>query len=288
MIVSTLEDVKAYLPSYNFKSYVDAARFKDFLNRAQNWVTQNILGEDIEELLEIEIEEGHTDDHAILRTLTGRVISEMAYRTAIPEFDVQNTNAGFVVQNNSEMSPASQQRIDRLVSSMTERIAMDCDALVEYLINNSSGGETYEDWRGTYQFDYLTGAFIPFVSDFNKHTRCADAYVTDFEDFLNKIAAMGVALHGKVANYISDAQVNTLLELYRDDEMLAVHRKVIEDIKLSVVAEVSGKIKEATDFAIKARQFMLVNPNIFTVFINSDRKTLSALDFGDGSVANLL
>ena len=281
MIVSTLEQVQKYLPSFNFKVKVD--RLKDFLSRAQEWLVDHILGEDIEEKLEDEIGESEPDPHEKLRTLTSRVICELAYLTAIGELDLQLSEVGFVVQNNDQMSPASQQRTDRLVQSLHDRLAADCDAIVNYLLKDAA----YEEWRGTEQFTYLTEAFMPTMTIVRLHSPSM-IQLAKWQDFYELIPKMVEALHGPVAKYISIDEVDALLELYRDAELTPTQSASLRWIRMSVMAHVTGS-PTATHYAIEARLWMQQHESDFPEFVNSDRYELpKPFDFGEGTVANLL
>lgn len=165
MILSNIKDAAKYLPSLNLTLEND--RLTDFFRRAQEWLTSHIIGTDIEALIDPDLEpeeeeptepsieetveeieettetvteeddNEEEDPHEVLRRLCQRVIAEMALTTASPEMDLQLTEAGFAVQDNDDFSPASQARVDRLLSKMPERIAADIDALVRYLLDNS-------------------------------------------------------------------------------------------------------------------------------------------------------
>lgn len=288
MIVTTIAQMQKYLPSFNLKtSKPEENRLSSFLNRGQEWVVTLILGEDIEETLEIDYTPGTTDPHEKLRTLTGMVISEQAYLMAIAELDLQLSEAGFVVQSNDKMSPASQQRVDRLVQSLTERLNSDCDSLVKYLLRHSQEDEPYDDWRDTDQFKYLTEAFLPTMEDVAKV--CMRNPVQSWSDFHNLIEKLSFVLHTKVASYVSDEQIDALLEYYRADELLDEHKKVITWLRMAAVAGVTNSIgSDVATYAIQARNYMLKHESSFPAFVSSDRYTLPGISFGDGTVANAL
>ena len=120
MILSNTTKAAEFLPSLNLS--VDNTRFNDFFRGAQEWLVCHIIGEDIEDVLEEAIPEGQEDQHIDLRTHCQRVIAEIALLKVVPEMDMQLTEAGFAVQNNDNFSPASSQRVDRLIAKMPERI----------------------------------------------------------------------------------------------------------------------------------------------------------------------
>ena len=279
--------MKKHLLSFNLK--LDEAmesRFSSFLARAQEWVTDHIIGDAIETALEGGAEIGQNDPHGKLRELVGRVISELAYLTSIAESDLQRSEAGFVVQNNDKMSPASLQRVERLIQSLNERINSDCDSLVHYLLKYSKAEDPYDYWRDTPQFEFLTDAFIPTMAIMRQNASSMPVQRwTDFYDLLSK---MNIALRSTVARYVSIEQIDALLSDYRTDELQDIQRKVLRWLRMAVLAEVTNT-DNATHFAIEARNWMLRHESSFPEFVASDCYELpSPFNLGEGTVANLL
>ena len=287
MIVTTTAEMKKHLLSLNLK--LDEAmesRFSSFLARAQEWVTDKIIGSEIEETLEIDLALGQADPHVKLRGLVGRVISETAYLASIPESDLQRSEAGFVVQNNDKMSPASLQRVERLIQSLNERINSDCDSLVHYLLKNSNAEGLYDYWRDSPQFEFLTDAFIPTMGIMRQNT--SSVPVQRWAEFHDLQPRMNIALRDTVARYVSIEQIDALLSGYRTDELQDIQRKVLRWLRMAVLAEVTNT-DNATHFAIEARNWMLRHESSFPEFVASDCYELpSPFHLGEGTVANLL
>ncbi len=291
MIVKTTSEMKRHLLSFNLK--LDEAmesRFSSYLARAQEWVSDKIIGEDLETALEPGSDIGQNDPHGKLRGLVGRVIIELAYLNSIGESDLQRSEAGFVVQNNDKQSPASLQRVERLIQSLNERINSDCDSLVNYLIKNSVHDENdpfpYEDWRDTRQFEFLTDAFIPTMGIMRQNTSIVP--VQRWAEFYDLQPKMNIALRTTVARYVSIEQIDALLSDYRTAELQDVQRKVLRWLRMAVLGEVTNA-DNATHFAIEARNYMLQHESSFPEFVASDCYELpSPFHLGDGTVANLL
>ena len=283
--------MKRHLLSFNLK--LDEAmesRFSSFLARAQEWVTDKIIGDQLETALEPGANIGQNDPHEKLRGLVGRVISELAYLNSVGESDLQRSEAGFVVQNNDKMSPASLQRVERLIQSLNERINSDCDSLVNYLLKNSVPDEEnpspYEDWRDTPQFEFLTDAFIPTMGVMRQNT--SSVPVQRWTEFYDLQPKMNIALRTSVARYVSIEQIDALLSDYRTDELQDIQRKVLRWLRMAVLAEVTNA-DNATHFAIEARNYMLQHESSFPEFVASDCYELpSPFNLGEGTVANLL
>lgn len=286
MILSNIKEAGKYLPSLNLT--LENVRLNDFFRRAQDWLTSHIIGTDIEELLEIDIAASAPDPHEDLRTLCQRVIAEMALTTAIPEMDLQLTEAGFAVQDNDDFSPASQARVDRLISKMPERIAADVDALVRFLLDNSNTSEsTYSDWRGTDQFKYLTEAFIPLMEQYNKLALAAFK-VNSYEEFYAAIPVMAREMQKVADYYVSRREVCRLRELYRDGEALQVHRMAIAELKSVAVATYAHDTKCARNHASCARDIMLDDPDNFPMFKDSPAFTQKDFSLDGGKTVNFL
>ena len=256
MIVKTTSEMKRHLLSFNLK--LDEAmesRFSSFLARAQEWVSDKIIGEDLETALEPGADIGQNDPHEKLRGLVGRVISELAYLNSVGESDLQRSEAGFVVQNNDKLSP-------------------------------ENDPFPYEDWRDTRQFEFLTDAFIPTMGIMRQNTSTVP--VQRWTEFYDLQPKMNIALRTTVARYVSIEQIDALLSDYRTAELQDVQRIVLRWLRLAVLAEVTNA-DNATLFAIDARNWMLRHESSFPEFVASDCYELpSPFHLGDGTVANLL
>ena len=283
MILNNLKTAVQYLPSLNLDMAND--RFNDFFHRAQEWLASHILGTAIEEILEADIVLCQTDTHATLRQQCQRVIAERALPDAIPEMDLQLTEAGFVVQNNDKFLPASSQRVDRLIAKMPERIAADVDMLVRFLMQNSNANGAYGSWRSTDQFKYLTAAFLPCYEDYN---RLAIPKAINYEEYYDAIQMMSEMMLKVSDYYVSKAEVERLVGLYRGNLYQPVHAKAIANLRIVAVAAFNHDIVRARNAAIGAREVMLEDPDSFPVFKSSSAFNSPAVNLDGGKVANFL
>ena len=290
MILRTTKEALKFLPSLNLTLEND--RLQDFFRRAQEWLTSHIIGDDLESVLEAEVDMTNTDSHADLRMLCQRVIAEMGLLAAIPEMDMQLTEAGFAVQDNDDMSPASAQRVDRLLAKLPERIANDIDALVRYLLKNSTTDHsTYSGWRGTEQFKYLTAVFMPLFEEYKAYCHGLprkDEAPVNYEDFYSIIPLMSRMLREEADYHVSKAEIDRLLELYRDNSLLEIHRKAIVCLKDCAVAALRYDTKRARDAALQAREVMLSAPDSFPAFKASDAFNKPAVNLDGGKLVNML
>lgn len=300
MILESINQASKYLPSLNLDLAND--RLEDFFRRAQDWLVSHIIGEEIEEVLEMEVSTNSTDDHAELRQHCQRVIAEKGLLDAIPEMDMQLTEAGFAVQDNDNFSPASAQRVDRLIAKMPERIAADVDALVRFLMKNSvssaSDGESeetssapYDYWRDSVQFNYLTAAFMPLFVDYTAHCNGLNPKAgvsTAYDDFYAIIPLMAMEMRNTANYYVSKEEVDRLVGLYRSDQLLDVHRRAIVALKDVAVFALRYNTTGARNSAVQARDIMLANLEYFPAFAASPAARQKDINLDGGKTVNFL
>lgn len=267
---------------------IDNDRFTDFFRRSQGWLVDHIIGEEIEAMLETLVEEGR-DQHPDLRKLCQRIIAEKALLDAIPEMDMQLTEAGFAVQDNDDFSPASAQRVDRLVKQMPARILMDCDSLVKFLIGKSDGTQSepkpYDSWRSTEQYKYLTACFMPTTIVLNRYVQPA---LVEYEVYYEALPEMAMGMKTVGAYYVSEEEIDRLVELARDGDVMEVHRVAIAWL-CRVAAAVYGKNDAAArNYAMYARNTMLASPDSFPEFKASEAYTRKDFSIDGGKTVSFL
>lgn|GEM_PF-1674790 len=289
MILSNTTQAQKFLPSLNLT--LENNRFENFFSRAQEWLVAKVVGTDIEDVLETDIELTSTDIHKELRLKCQRVIAEKALLDAIPEMDMQLTEAGFAVQQNSNFVPASAQRVDRLIAKMPERIAADVDSIVRFLMKTSIGNGAYTYWRSSEQFTYLTAAFMPLCEEYTSYCNggLPDRKPSkNYDDFLAVIPLMAKELREVADYYVSRAEIDRLVELYRDNDLLEIHRKAIVCLKTCAVAALRYDMPQARNAAVQAREVMLGSPDDFTAFKTSSAYSYPSVNLDGGKLVNML
>lgn len=287
-------DIGSFIPTINFK--VGNNRLSDYINSAQDVIVSKVLGTDIEQSLETPIAEGATDSHAALRTMVKRAIYLTAFLNAIPELDLQMSEAGFVVASNTAVSPASRERVDKLIESIKDRKSDALDKMHCYLIDNSkTENSQYANWRSTVQFAHLSDGYVMSLREFNSCYVNGDDWTQGnrctWDHWYDSIPKMTVARLTEIAEYVSAEYISELLEKKRDAEsLLSIENGVDYHIGCAVVAAANNMRDSMVKHAILARKIMLRNISSFPTFKNSAAYELPELNIGkqtDG-VANLL
>ena len=278
------KNISQYLPSVNFK--VDSVRFVPYLQEAEMDITDKILSCEIADLLAT----SDNEDLNELKNLACRAISITAYLNAIPEMDLQLSEAGFVVASNEAFKPASKERVERLMESLRRRKSVALDSLLVFLVHNSKDDASpVKDWRGSRQFAYFSSTPVFSMAEFERFNRL-DAAVESWNEFYSYIPIMKARLYSTVAYYISDAYIRDVMERLRDAEpILDTEKQVLSHIKAAIVAGAMECEKIMTEESITARRIMLSNIDQFPIFYKSDSYQLPECSIaGTGGVSNFL
>ena len=106
MLPNTLTTVKGEVPVYD--------KMIPFLSATERWLADNITSEAVLTAIG-DLEASHPT-----RMLTCQIIAYDAFHRAIPQLDVILTPNGFGIVSNSNIAPASKERIERLMASLLE------------------------------------------------------------------------------------------------------------------------------------------------------------------------
>lgn len=216
MLINSDSQLRTYIPNTLATCSGEATlfdRLQPFLQSAESWLAQYITGS----TLLVELQAAPADDQT--RDLCCQVISSHAFHEAVPSLDLVLTPSGFGIVSNGNLSPASSDRIQRLLSSLIQRRDHCIDQLLKLL------PETCADWLTTEQAGYFGSTIFPRLSvcDFvGKHLNQWDEY--------HPLRRQLVAIEQELANsYIS-------LPLYsrlRDHAL----RRTITNEELNVVTQ---------------------------------------------------
>lgn len=122
-------------------------KLSQFIDMAEDWVIRTFTGRKLfDEICDCQ---GHSD----VRLKIERLVATETMIEAIPSLDVVLTPNGFGVVSTQNLTPASKQRVDRLIESMI-RVRDNCiDALLREL-------PAENEWIESYQGQYFAGTLF--------------------------------------------------------------------------------------------------------------------------------
>ena len=150
-LITTDEQLRSHLPNIiaSVKGEVPfIERLALFLDLAEAWVTDTFVSVPTFNTIC-----SYTDSNPV-KILTARLVVADALRRAIPSLDIVLTPNGFGVVNTSNLAPASNPRVDRLVGSMLSHRDDCIAALLPELVGASK-------WLSSSQADFFGATLFP-------------------------------------------------------------------------------------------------------------------------------
>lgn len=150
-LITTDEQLRSHLPNIiaSVKGETPLIeRLALFLDLAEDWVKTTFTSTTTYNVIC-----GYTADNPI-KELTARLVVSDALRRAIPSLDIVLTPNGFGVINTTNITPASKQRVDRLIGSMLSHRDDCIAALLPALVGASK-------WLNSDQADFFGATLFP-------------------------------------------------------------------------------------------------------------------------------
>lgn len=121
-------------------------KINTWLVAAENWVAETLTGDDV---LDIIAEPTTT---AVWHTTANLIVCK-ALMNAVPSLDLVLTPNGFGIVSNSNVAPASKERVERLIESLQRR----CDFMTARLLSDLN---RYDKWLESKQYEWLAESML--------------------------------------------------------------------------------------------------------------------------------
>lgn len=130
-----------------------------FLESAEEWAKENFVSENVFEQIAYcyaSTDAVTGDDIKAMMLPIEKLIACHAYMSAIPSLDLVMTPNGFGIVSNTNVVPASKERIERLITSLETERDSAAESLVLKLASNN-------EWQQTSQGKYFGSTMFPFL-----------------------------------------------------------------------------------------------------------------------------
>ena len=190
-----------------------------FLQNAELWAEQHITSATVLSA----IMENEEDESSLV--LCRQMVVAGAMMDAIPSLDVVLTPNGFGIVSNSNIAPASKERVRSLIDSMETIRDNAIEALLPFLMKR-------EDWRDTEQGHFFQGTFFPNI---DLTTLCG--YTSHrWKQYLGLRHRTQQLEEQLAAEYISSEQLDVLHEMNLKGSVSTIQKRIIDKLRQVIVA----------------------------------------------------
>jgi hypothetical protein len=200
-----------------------------FLQNTELWVEQHITSATVLSA----IMENEEDESSLV--LCRQMVVAGAMMDAIPSLDVVLTPNGFGIVSNSNIAPASKERVRSLIDSMETIRDNAIEALLPFLMKR-------EDWRDTEQGHFFKGTLFPNI---DLTTLCG--YTSHrWKQYLGLRHRTQQLEEQLAAEYISSEQLDVLHEMNLKGSASTIQKRIIDKLRQVIVALLTDNNAYAT------------------------------------------
>lgn len=199
-----------------------------FLESAEHWLEQYITGSTY---LATTIKKmAYTE---AVKSLATHIVVNEAMRQAVPALDLVLTPNGFGIVSNSNIAPASKERVERLIASLEEERDNYIEQLLPLLVQS-------EEWRGTEQYSFFASTLFPNIT---LATLCG-YHANRWKHYLGLKHRASFIEQQLSEEYISTAQMNALRNINFLASATPVQSIIISALRNIVVDRLTGGHKD--------------------------------------------
>lgn len=260
MLINSLEDFVKCIPTAAASEW---SVLETYVETAQMDLTLNLFGPDLNtDLLALEAE-----DHT--RIIANKLVCVVAYHAAIPFVDVAQTPNGFAVVSNNNLSPASKERVERLIEWCELQIDSLTDMFIKSVLSNA---ELLGKWAIFPDFKDIVNCFFVTGQDFASYTKSHERKRRT--ELLKHKAELVVWQENVIAPVISKDYMLVLITAIRTNTFQPGDVNVINFCKIALAALVAGNKQEAEGVLQKLGNLLDWNIESYQVYANSKEYAL--------------
>jgi hypothetical protein len=249
MIINNIETLKQHIATI-VGDNID--RYQPYIATAEKFMKREITGTELFNLA--------TVAHAEFLKLCQAVVAHKAYLDAIPFLDLVETESGFAVTHNQNLTPASTKRVKDLIDATALRLTECIEDLLEYL--ETSDTVLIDAWKGSVTYTLVNDNYIDSIRMFRNYADFAGTRM-DWIAFRNKLSR---ARKLKIEPVISSELSAVIIEDMRDGDLTPAHDKIIDDLRFAIAAYATGDTENADSFISRVKSVLYTTPDDYPVF----------------------
>ncbi len=253
MLISDLLKLKKYVPTVMGNEF---ERYSTFLQTADEYLVTELIGQALYDKLS-----GETVDAKLLRYCEN-MVCQKAYLDAIPMLDLVETETGFGVTSNTNIAPASQQRVAALAKGIETRLSDGIEQLLEYLEGNAT---FRSDWKGAKAYTINHDSYIFTLAEFRRYAR----YDGSRLEWIKDISKVTQAIRLNIEPLISAGLSSAIILQLQSGSLNEANKKIIEDLRFSLASFVTGNEAVAQSALFRARGIIVATPADYPEYMAS-------------------
>lgn len=265
-IIKNESELRKYIP--NVLATVDGEtsffdKLVPFIDDAEEWLYQTFAPQTlIEKLASIDEEQ---------QNIVKRLVAYQAFLSAIPSLDLVLTPNGFGIVSNSNIAPASKERVEKLMASLERQRD---NVLKLYLMYTMLYAGSR--WAETEQGSYFTATLFPNI-DLCDKCGITEHRWSQYQQLREKLLPIEHKLENE---FFSKPQMDTFRKRILSwfySKPLTLETTVIDAIRSLEVSLLTG-FELLPQTALDIVNTMRSNPDVFTFWANSDTAKLFSPD----------
>lgn len=258
MILHDLNLFEKYIPT---AAGSDLEDLRPYLEEADDWLRYDIFGTDLYAYLEAKSKEDLPEVKAAML-----VVCLYAYSSAIPFLDVIQTENGFAIISNTNVVPASKERVDRLVAQVEKRLSSALDTLITIVLRTE---DLLTLWKKQ-DFLFLRHSEIVFLTtrELSYHSVNKVATYKDLYSSHSHILSLQVELE----KYVSADYLKELLVKRAGGTLSDPDKKIFP--QLQVIIGLYLQKRDPYKVIEKVVNLMVSNPDDYPAYIASEEYRL--------------
>ena len=223
-----------------------------FLEASEEWVKQSFVPDDLFDLVaeysaSAETAAENSTIAAIHATLE-KVIAYHSYMTAIPSLDLVLTPNGFGIVSNTNIAPASKERVERLLASLEAERDRNLEQMLLRLTS-------VEGWEQSMQAKYFSSTMFPFL-DLCRRLAIREHVWDEYQHLHDRLI--------KIENVLAETY-------FSQDQMQVFRNKVMDQMRTSHPLE-EHIIRSLQSLEMMLMSDMQVHPQSFYDLVNIIRE----------------
>lgn len=252
MIIDSIETLKTHIATIVGDNF---GKYRPYLTTAETFLKREITGKDLFDLVA-----GNED----LLELCRGVVAHKAYLEAIPFLDLIETESGFAVTSNANLTPASTKRVSDLVAATEGRLNECIEDLLEWL--EVSPDDIQDAWKGSKTYTLINDNYVSSIRQFRRYAEFAGGRLEWIRFRPHLVRARLLKIEPVISRELSEQIIEQLRDEELEQETKTANDKILEDLRFALAAFATGDNASGESFIARVRSVLLAKPDDYPLF----------------------